>query len=95
MQAFLTTLAGLLMAGWCFAASADEYPSRRITLIVPYPPAGGVDSADEYAADMRRQGAKWAAVLAVRLAQAPLSNPEHPARDHRRRRCAMTSSALA
>jgi tripartite-type tricarboxylate transporter receptor subunit TctC len=40
----LTTLAGLLMAGWCFAASAEEYPSRQITLIVPYPPAGGVDA---------------------------------------------------
>jgi tripartite-type tricarboxylate transporter receptor subunit TctC len=44
MRAFLTTLAGLLVAGWCAAASAGEYPSRQITLIVPYPPAGGVDS---------------------------------------------------
>src|SRR5580704_3485050 len=44
MRAFPTTLAGLLVAGWCAAASAGEYPSRQITLIVPYPPAGGVDS---------------------------------------------------
>ncbi|MGP0095241.1 MAG: Bug family tripartite tricarboxylate transporter substrate binding protein [Xanthobacteraceae bacterium] len=44
MRAFLATLAGLLMAGWCVAASADAYPSRQITLVVPYPPAGGVDA---------------------------------------------------
>jgi tripartite-type tricarboxylate transporter receptor subunit TctC len=44
MRVFLTKLAGLLVAGWCAAASADEYPSRQITLIVPYPPAGGVDA---------------------------------------------------
>jgi tripartite-type tricarboxylate transporter receptor subunit TctC len=34
----------LLVAGWCAAAFAGEYPSRQITLIVPFPPAGGVDA---------------------------------------------------
>jgi tripartite-type tricarboxylate transporter receptor subunit TctC len=33
----------LLIAG-CFPAAADGYPNRPITLIVPYPPGGGVDT---------------------------------------------------
>src|SRR5262249_11410160 len=31
-------------AAWPLAASAQAYPSRSITLIVPYPPGGGVDA---------------------------------------------------
>jgi len=31
-------------AGWPFAAGAQTFPSRPITLIVPYPPGGGVDA---------------------------------------------------
>jgi len=29
---------------WPLAAGAQTYPSRPITLIVPYPPGGGVDA---------------------------------------------------
>ena len=31
-------------AAWPLAARAQTYPSRPITLIVPYPPGGGVDA---------------------------------------------------
>src|SRR5664279_998671 len=34
---------GCLLAAVCGASAAD-YPTRTITLIVPYPPAGGVDA---------------------------------------------------
>ena len=31
-------------AAWPLAARAQTYPSRPITLIVPYPPGGGADA---------------------------------------------------
>ena len=30
--------------GICLGAFAEDYPSRQITLVVPYPPGGGVDA---------------------------------------------------
>jgi tripartite-type tricarboxylate transporter receptor subunit TctC len=44
-----------ILAGLCGASAAD-YPNRTITLIVPYPPAGGVDA--------------MARVVAVKLSEA-------------------------
>jgi tripartite-type tricarboxylate transporter receptor subunit TctC len=38
-----------LCLGW--PAAAQNYPSRPITLVVPYPPGGGVDSMARVAAD--------------------------------------------
>jgi tripartite-type tricarboxylate transporter receptor subunit TctC len=35
----------------CAAGVADEYPTRPITLIVPYPPGGGVDGMARIVAD--------------------------------------------
>ena len=43
------------LAGLCGASAAD-YPNRPITLVVPYPPAGGVDA--------------MARVVAVKLSEA-------------------------
>ena len=39
---FITLLGGAV--AWPLAAGAQAYPSRPITLIVPYPPGGGVDA---------------------------------------------------
>ena len=33
-----------LAAVWCCAASAQTFPTRPIRLVIPYPPAGGVDN---------------------------------------------------
>ena len=37
----LATLA--LTSGWAAPAAAQDYPNRTVTLVVPYPPGGGVD----------------------------------------------------
>jgi tripartite-type tricarboxylate transporter receptor subunit TctC len=39
-----TTLAGLVSLGLPFSAGAQSFPSRAITLIVPYPPGGPIDA---------------------------------------------------
>jgi len=38
------TLVALLAVLACGAARADDYPNRVVTLVVPYPPGGGVDA---------------------------------------------------
>src|SRR5271167_3362795 len=44
-QVVLSGLCALIAAYLCglLAAAAEDYPVRPITLIVPYPPGGGVD----------------------------------------------------
>jgi tripartite-type tricarboxylate transporter receptor subunit TctC len=40
-----TTLLGLALAGGALAtAAADDYPSRNVTLVIPFPAGGGVDT---------------------------------------------------
>ena len=48
MRALATTLTmaaiAIGVAGWPADGTAQDYPTRAITLIVPYPPGGGVDA---------------------------------------------------
>lgn len=53
------TLVGLAALGFPFAADAQGFPSRSITIIVPYPPGGPVDAlarliAQESAGDLNQ-----------------------------------------
>jgi tripartite-type tricarboxylate transporter receptor subunit TctC len=43
IAALIFTLAALCAAGWSDPAHAQDYPNRTVTLVVPYPPGGGVD----------------------------------------------------
>jgi tripartite-type tricarboxylate transporter receptor subunit TctC len=52
-------LSGLAAASLPFRASAQSFPSRTITIVVPYPPGGPIDSlarliAQEAAADLKQ-----------------------------------------
>src|SRR5262245_39998497 len=52
-----TALAGLAALGLPFAAQAQSFPSRTITIVVPYPPGGPIDAlarliAQEAAGDL-------------------------------------------
>jgi tripartite-type tricarboxylate transporter receptor subunit TctC len=48
-RAFAAGLAGLLLA--TLTAKADDYPSRPITLVVPFPAGGGVDTIGRIVAE--------------------------------------------
>jgi len=46
-----TLTSALLCFAWATPAFAQDYPTRSITLIVPYPPGGGVDAMARIVAD--------------------------------------------
>lgn len=43
LAATMATMATMVLSTWAPAVSAQEYPSRPITLVVGFPPGGGVD----------------------------------------------------
>ena len=53
MNRFLAALALAMMAGSA-AAQAQTYPSRQITLVVPFPPGGSTDAAARIMAERMR-----------------------------------------
>ena len=54
------TLAALLLAG---AAQAQSFPTRPVTLVVPFPPGGGTDTGARIVA--QKLGAKWGQTEAI------------------------------
>jgi tripartite-type tricarboxylate transporter receptor subunit TctC len=53
MRSFVKSIiaSALFCFGWAIPAHAQDYPTRSITLIVPYPPGGGVDAMARIVAD--------------------------------------------
>src|SRR3954449_1716382 len=45
-----------IFAAWVGAAHADDYPTRPISLIVPYPAGGGVDTVGRVIAQKLGEG---------------------------------------
>jgi tripartite-type tricarboxylate transporter receptor subunit TctC len=53
VRTIIVAIAGVLIAG-AVGASAQTFPSRQITLIVPFPPGGSTDTAARILADKMR-----------------------------------------
>src|SRR6201982_3506645 len=47
-------LAAMLVPGWIGMAAAQSYPTRPITMIVPFPPGGATDTVARYLAEEMR-----------------------------------------
>lgn len=57
-------LLALLLAALClFPAQAAEYPTRPITVIVPYPPGGGTDIVGRYIFAKMRERLGWHIII--------------------------------
>jgi tripartite-type tricarboxylate transporter receptor subunit TctC len=60
MKQLLTTI---LLCLWTAAFAQGAYPSRPVTLVVPFPPGGGTDTGARIVA--QRLGAKWGQTVIV------------------------------
>ena len=67
---FLATLGGAA-AGWPFAARAQAYPSRPITIVVPFPAGGPMDSLAGILAEHMRSSSGWLPCVSARRALTP------------------------
>ena len=56
MRRWLTAVAAIALGlGWTGAAVAQDYPSRPITMIVPFPAGGATDTLARYLAEKMRE----------------------------------------
>jgi tripartite-type tricarboxylate transporter receptor subunit TctC len=60
-RVWLAAAMAIAVLGFALPAAAQDYPNRSITLIVPYPPGGGVDAM------ARIVGEKLSASLGVQV----------------------------
>src|SRR5687767_2915439 len=55
--------AGVALAAFATAAAAQDYPTKPIKLIVPFPPAGGTDIMSRVVAQKLADNTKWNVVV--------------------------------
>lgn len=73
-------LAGLALAGRSGSATAQAYPSKTITIVVPHPAGGSVDSVARFFADKLKDELKQAVVVENRAGASGMIGAEHVAR---------------
>src|SRR5258705_4936219 len=60
-RGILTAL--IVIAASCSVASAESYPSQRMTLVVPFPPGSATDSVTRHLAESVRTATKVTVVV--------------------------------
>ena len=55
--------AGVVLAATAATAAAQDYPTKPIKLIVPFPPAGGTDILSRVVAQKLSENTKWSVVV--------------------------------
>ena len=63
MKHYLRALAALALATFCSGAAAQDYPSRPIRLLIPFPPGGGTDFVSRVVGTKLAEVNKWQVVL--------------------------------
>ena len=59
----LRTLAAIAFAATAVTAAAQDYPSKPIKLVVPFPPAGGTDIMSRVVAQKLAENTKWTVIV--------------------------------
>lgn len=63
MKRAVRFLAAVAVAGFAAAASAQEYPSKPIRLLIPFPPGGGTDFVSRIVGNKLGEALGWTIVL--------------------------------
>lgn len=63
MKRQLRAIAALALAALCTGAAAQDFPSRPIRLLIPFPPGGGTDFVSRVVGTKLAETLKWQVVL--------------------------------